>query len=167
MMPQFPSRRSLKAILIIVWSWPTFPGCFASSRHHFQKCASKTGESDKVVLKDERRQAYGGGGGGRTGREEGGHTSKANPAEKMKRERKDAGMKIIIPCVSFRLYFLSSANSSSLKPPFLKEKADSCKALAPNNYFFHTFVSSRKIVIIKHSALTCVHALINQTLIQR
>lgn len=61
-MLQLPSRRSLNAVLIIVWCWPTFPGYFASCDITF-KVYLQTGESDKVVLKDELCQAYGRGDG--------------------------------------------------------------------------------------------------------
>lgn len=97
MMPQFPSRRWLKAVLIIVWCWPTFPGCFASCDITF-KVYLQTGESDKVVLKDEQRQAYGGGGAATfqsqscTEDEEKG----GRGGGKESQGKKDADMKIII-----------------------------------------------------------------------
>ncbi|KAI4800304.1 hypothetical protein KUCAC02_013349, partial [Chaenocephalus aceratus] len=52
------SERSINHCLL----WPTFSGCFASCDIPF-KLYLQTAESDKVLLKDERRQTYGRGGG--------------------------------------------------------------------------------------------------------
>ena len=79
MMPRFPSRRWLKAVLIIVWCWPTFPLCFASRDIAF-KVYLQTGESDKVVLKKTSGAEH-------MARRGGWPHSKANPAEKMKKGR--------------------------------------------------------------------------------
>lgn len=58
MKPQLPSRRSLKAVLIIVWCRPIFPGCFASSDITF-KGYLQSGDGDKTLLKDGWCRAYG------------------------------------------------------------------------------------------------------------
>lgn len=135
-MPQFPSRRCLGAVLIIVWCWPTFSGCFASCDITFKVYLRTGGEWQSGSKRRAAPSIWQGGGGGCT----------RKPI--LQRRWRTGGWRLSPPVFVSDFTFCPSARSvdavlfSWVKIPRLGNKLlrkSQTKAVALNNSVFHSF----------------------------